>query len=55
MTKMAKTTPTSGKEAHEHLCHQPAPSAALLGTLLPSQLKAVEEFHALEAKKHAAT
>jgi hypothetical protein len=55
-TKMATTTPTNGKEAQERPRRRPAPSAALLadqGTL-PSQLKAVEEFRALEAKKRAA-
>jgi hypothetical protein len=53
---MATTIPTNGKEAHEHPRRHPEPSAALLagqGTI-PSQLKAVEKFRALEATKCAA-
>ena len=53
---MATTIPTNGEDAHERPRHHPAPSAALLAgqATIPSQLKAVEEFRALEAAKCAA-
>jgi hypothetical protein len=51
---MATTIPTNGEAAHERPRRQPAPSAALLaGQGTPAQLKAVEEFRALEATKCA--
>jgi hypothetical protein len=53
---MVTMIPANGEEAHERPRRHPAPSAALLagqGTI-PSQLKAVEEFCALEAAKRAA-
>jgi hypothetical protein len=55
-TKMATTIPTNGEDAHERPRRHPAPSAALLAgqATIPSQLKAVEEFRALEAAKRAA-
>src|SRR5882672_4032871 len=53
---MATTIPTNGKDTHERPRRHPAPSAALLAgqATIPSQLKAVEEFHTLEAAKRAA-
>ena len=53
---MATTIPTNGEDAHERPRRHPAPSAALLAgqATIPSQLKAVEEFRALEAAKRAA-
>ena len=55
-TKMATTIPTNGEDAHERPRRHPAPSAALLAgqATIPSQLKAVEEFRALEPAKRAA-
>jgi hypothetical protein len=53
---MATTIPTNGKDSQERPRRHPAPSAALLAgqATIPSQLKAVEEFRALEAAKRAA-